>query len=261
MAEPVFDPSLMKKKKKKKTIVETGDGEDIKDEGGEVAEGGEAVAASEDAVPTEFDFGKKKKKEKKSKTKALAEDEVDGGATQASTAGVIAGTDLPDYPDWPDHTYDELLDRVYGIMRAKNPDLGEKKKFTMKPPQCMRVGTRKTGFANFTEICRLLKRPPKHIMQFLLAELGTSGSLDGNTYLIVKGRFQQKHFESVLKKYIKEYVTCHTCKSPDTTMHKEGRLFFLQCDACGSRCSVSAIKSGFQAVTTKRAAIRAAMTT
>lgn len=47
-------------------------------------------------------------------------------------------------------------------------------------------------------------------------------------------------------RYIKEYVTCHTCRSPDTILQKDTRLFFLQCETCGSRCSVASIKSGFQ---------------
>jgi hypothetical protein len=54
-----------------------------------------------------------------------------------------------------------------------------------------------------------------------------------------------------------EYVTCHTCRSRDTILQKDTRLFFLQCETCGSRCSVASIKTGFQAVTGKRAAIRA----
>lgn len=57
--------------------------------------------------------------------------------------------------------------------------------------------------------------------------------------------------------FSEEYVTCHTCKSPDTMLQKEERLFFLQCETCGSRCSVQSIKSGFQAVTGRRAALRA----
>jgi len=42
-------------------------------------------------------------------------------------------------------------------MREKNPDMvaGEKKKFVMKPPQVMRVGTKKTSFSNFSEICKM----------------------------------------------------------------------------------------------------------
>ena len=57
--------------------------------------------------------------------------------------------------------------------------------------------------------------------------------------------------------FAEEYVTCHTCKSPDTLLERDVRLYFLRCRVCLSRCSVAAIKSGFQAVTNKRARIRA----
>ena len=102
-----------------------------------------------------------------------------------------------------------------------------------------------------------LHRQPKHLLAFLSAELGTVGAVDGNNQLIMKGRFQQKHIENVLRRYIKEYVTCHTCRSPDTILNKETRLFFLQCMTCHSRCSVQTIKTGFQAVTGKRSVMRA----
>ena len=51
----------------------------------------------------------------------------------------------------------QLLDRVFDIMRAKDPEkeLGERPKFVLKPPQVTRIGTRKTSFVNFTEICKL----------------------------------------------------------------------------------------------------------
>ena len=51
----------------------------------------------------------------------------------------------------------QLLTRVFDIIREKNPDMvaGEKKKFVMRPPQLFKVGTRKSSFANFSEICRL----------------------------------------------------------------------------------------------------------
>ena len=77
----------------------------------------------------------------------------------------------------------------------------------------MRVGSKKTAFANFNEIAKMLHRQPKHLLLFLFAELGTSGAIDGSNQLIIKGRFQQKHIENVLRRYIKEYVTCHTCRS------------------------------------------------
>uniref|UniRef100_A0A2R5L7N8 Eukaryotic translation initiation factor 2 subunit 2 n=1 Tax=Ornithodoros turicata TaxID=34597 RepID=A0A2R5L7N8_9ACAR len=219
-----------------------------------------------DVDDLDFNLPKKKKKKKKITFEAIETDgpggeededttfadELDTRSSAAASSTTWSGSDR-------DYTYDELLQRVFNIMREKNPDMvaGEKKKLVMRPPQVLKVGTKKSSFANFLEICKMLHRQPKHVQAFLLAELGTSGSVDANNQLIIKGRFQQKQIENVLRRYIKEYVTCHTCRSPDTILQKDTRLFFLQCEKCGSRCSVVSIKSGFQAVTGKRAAIRA----
>ena len=56
-----------------------------------------------------------------------------------------------------DYTYDELLQRVYNIMKEKNPDsvVGETKKFVMRPPQVVKVGAKKTAFVNFSEIAKM----------------------------------------------------------------------------------------------------------
>lgn len=100
--------------------------------------------------------------------------------------------------------------------------------------------------------------------------MGTTGSVDGASRLVIKGRFQPKQVENVLRRYIGtfpyctvsvfflnsrmavEYVTCKTCKSPDTILMKENRIFFVVCESCGSRRSVNAIKSGYQAQVGKR---------
>ncbi|XP_056102676.1 eukaryotic translation initiation factor 2 subunit 2-like [Rhinichthys klamathensis goyatoka] len=233
----------------------------------------------------DLNFSNKKKKKKK--PKKVFENDIEEGMKELRIEGdqqEIIEEDDPDLilpvieddkstegitfssqsgPAWAgskrDYTYDELLSRVFNIMREKNPDMvaGEKRKFVMKPPQVVRVGTKKTSFVNFTDICKLLHRQPKHLLAFLLAELGTCGSIDGNNQLVIKGRFQQKQIENVLRRYIKEYVTCHTCRSPDTILQKDTRLYFLQCETCHSRCSVASIKTGFQAVTGKRAQLRA----
>ncbi|KFM66939.1 Eukaryotic translation initiation factor 2 subunit 2, partial [Stegodyphus mimosarum] len=224
----------------------------------------------EAALDDDLDFSLPKKKKKKKKINidelesefAVADDEDDDDTKFEDDAEPKISTFISS-SSWigtdRDYTYDELLVRVFNIMREKNPDMvaGEKRRFIMRPPQVLRVGTKKTSFANFLEICKMVHRQPRHLQAFLLAELGTSGSVDANNQLIIKGRFQQKQIENVLRRYIKEYVTCHTCRSPDTILQKDTRLFFLQCETCGSRCSVASIKSGFQAVTSKRAAIRA----
>ncbi|XP_077285881.1 eukaryotic translation initiation factor 2 subunit beta isoform X2 [Arctopsyche grandis] len=248
------------KKKKKKTFFNTEESEsavpDLRDDRPSLDDLDHKEEDVEDDLDLDIDFSKtKKKKKKKNLDDFIAEDEQNKSENKENiedTGNLWVGSDR-------DYTYDELLDRVFDIMREKNPAMvsGKKQKFVMRPPQVVRIGTKKTSFANFTEICKTLHRQPKHLLDFLLAELGTSGSVDGNSQLIIKGRFQQKQIENVLRRYIKEYVTCHTCRSPETILQKDTRLFFLQCETCGSRCSVASIKSGFQAVTGKRAAIRA----
>lgn len=49
-----------------------------------------------------------------------------------------------------------------------------------------------------------MNRNNEHVSAFLLAELGTSGSLDGQQRLVVKGRFLPKSFETVLRRYVNE---------------------------------------------------------
>jgi translation initiation factor 2 subunit 2 len=237
--------------------------EEKKPEGGDDEAGDDTADLNVDDM--DFSLMSKKKKKKKVTLMDTEEDAggVDFGGEEDSNKGTSAFEgSIWDQKNKTDYTYDELLKRVFDIMRDKNPDMvaGEKKRFVMKPPQVMRAGAKKTSFSNFSEICKALHRQPKHLLAYLLAELGTSGSIDGSNQLIIKGRFQQKQIEHVLRSYIKEYVTCHTCRSPDTILQKDTRLYFLQCETCGSRCSVASIKSGFQAVTGKRAAIRAKTT-
>jgi len=256
--------SFGKKKKKKKKPFNLEELETAlpgRDGDGDSAAVNDDYAIEEDLdLDMNFSTAKKKKKyRKKDLDDLVLENDEDDKSEEKDNidenSTTWAGSDR-------DYTYDELLKRVFEIILDKNPDMaaGRKPKFVMRPPQVLRVGTKKTSFANFIDIARTLHRMPKHLLDFLLAELGTSGSMDGNQQLIIKGRFQPKQIENVLRRYIKEYVTCHTCRSPETILQKDTRLFFLQCESCGSRCSVASIKSGFQAVTGKRAAIRAKTT-
>ena len=63
-----------------------------------------------------------------------------------------------------------------------------------------------------------MNRKSDHVLSYVLAELGTNGSIDGNNRLVIKGRFQPKQIENVVRHYIAEYVACRTCKSPDTEL-------------------------------------------
>jgi len=218
-----------------------------------------------------IDFGKKKKKAPKDKerTDKIGEETPNGEEvaeqnTNPSTdnteeeAMVVAlhksDTQAPWLDSDRDYTYSELLLRIFGLLNENNADLvkARKNKYVMKPPEIFRDGTKKTVWVNFAELCKTMHRPTDHVLAYALAELGTSGSLDGSDRLVIKGRFQPKMIESVLRHYVAEYISCFTCKSGDTLLKKENRLYFIQCKACGSSRSVAAIKQGFVAQVGKR---------
>jgi len=248
----------MKKKKSKKPKAEE-----------ETAEGGDGDAAADGGL----DLSSMKKKKKSKKPKEGTEDEfaakiaaleIDGEKVEGETSAVKKpvdegdmekGTGIWQHDESKSISYELLLSRFFTHLAQKNPDHASSgsRSYKIPPPQCLREGNKKTIFANIAEICKRMKRTDEHVTSYLFAELGTSGSVDGSRRLVIKGRFQQKQIENVLRRYIMEYVTCKTCRSPDTELNKgENRLYFITCNSCGSRRSVTAIKTGFSAQVGKR---------
>jgi len=182
-------------------------------------------------VAAMFDLTQKKKKKKKKTT----EGETTTGETTSnnnSTATDQIGSSTSKEEDQaPTYSYNFLLQRVFNFLQQNNMGLIEKTRYTMKPPQLMKVGTKKTLWVNYQEICKMMRRNPDHVFQFMMAELGTEGSIDGSQRLVIKGKFVPQYIESLLKKYIKEYVICQMCKSFNTTLTRDSvsRLFFVQC--------------------------------
>lgn len=106
----------------------------------------------------------------------------------------------------------QLLGRFYSLLFSSHPSLsrgGGKKRYTIPPPNVQREGSKRTLFVNVEDICKRMHRSPEHVIQFLFSELGTSGSVDGSKRLVIKGRFQQKQIENVLRRYIGEFAFLH----------------------------------------------------
>lgn len=251
-----FDPTKKKKKKKVTT-------QEYTDENMESSIDKENMTVP-DGVDPSF-AGLKKKKKKPVDPNVFSDgDAGEGEEGNVGDVGEDEQGDLSDELQQPQYTwegtdknyeYEELLGRVFNILRENNPQLaGDRRRTVIRPPQVMREGTKKTVFANFTDICKMMHRQPDHVMSFLLSELGTSGSLDGQQRLVVKGRFAPKNFEGILRRYVNEYVICNGCKSSDTILSKENRLFFLRCEQCGSGRSVAPVKLGFVARVGRRSA-------
>jgi translation initiation factor 2 subunit 2 len=226
------------------------------------------VEEDEADVAAMLDLTKKKKKKKKDKKAgAVADsgkkDESAAAANLSEQQRMLLEQDEAQETEDPldrkgEYTYEELLDRVVNLLHANNPDLVEKKRRNIKPPQLTLLSSKKTLWINFQEICSMMQRPPEHVYQYFMAELGTEGSMDGNDRLIIRGKYVPKYIESLLRKYVVEYVTCEMCRSPNTDLDRDSgsRLYFCKCRDCGSIRSVAPIRSGYHA--TSRADRRAA---
>lgn len=189
---------------------------------GAVGEDGDEATTPAAAEGGEFDASTmKKKKKKSSKPKVgdgsfeakLAKAGVEGddsGAANSNDDAVeqegdpIAGTGIWAHNTTTPISYPLLLNRFFTLLNQYNPDIlsSGSRSYKIPPPQCLREGNKKTIFANIGEICKRMKRSDEHVTQFLFAELGTSGSVDGSKRLVIKGRFQQKQIENVLRRYI-----------------------------------------------------------
>merc|ERR1712228_762741 len=251
--EPVDDDDtdFTKKKKKPKKPKET-------------SEEAEPAAPAEDDDGG-LDFSTKKKKKKKKREEEEAEEEAEEQPEPAETGMPQDDDDDDDDDDGDDgeegeggfvsipkdreYTYEELLERMYWLLIANNPELaGDRKRFLIKPPQVVREGSKRVVLINFGEICKTLNRSQDHVYAFMLAEMGTTGSIDASSRMVIKGRFPPKAIEQIIRRYVGEYVSCSSCKSPNTALQKQNRLYFMQCNNCGARRSVTPIKTGFVAI-------------
>jgi translation initiation factor 2 subunit 2 len=141
-------------------------------------------------------FDPSKKKKKKKVVKDVTDDSglnpssaISGDSNVASTAG-SASSVAGFVDDDNELSYDDMLAKVYSLLLKNNPELTDRTKLRLKAPQVMKVGTTRIAWENFKEICAGMKRSIEHVQSFFLAELGTTGSVDGSNRLIIKGKYQ-----------------------------------------------------------------------
>jgi len=130
-----------------------------------------------------------------------------------------------------------------------NPNMLSRKKCRILPPIVSPSGSRRTLYANMRETAALLTREFEHLKDFLYVELATTGSVDGDGRLLLKGRFRVPQIQSVLTSYARQYVICANCGSPNTKLNRDpaNRLWFLKCSNCQSQRAVTTVRTGFRA--------------
>lgn len=140
-------------------------------------------------------------------------------------------------------SYEQLLQRA---KKALPDALSSGERFQVPAPDIAFEG--KTSILrNFEDIVQAIRRDPDMVLTYLLRELGTAGSVEGRR-VVFKSKVTAPQVEDRIKSYVEAYVLCQECGRPDTRLVKEDRVAMLECDACGARRPVKAVKKAAKVV-------------
>ncbi|MBO8182684.1 MAG: translation initiation factor IF-2 subunit beta [Archaeoglobus sp.] len=126
--------------------------------------------------------------------------------------------------------YEELLEKAYAEMPA---EVTRRERFEIPRVKVQREGNR-TIIKNLSQIAKTLNRSEEHLYKYMVKSLGTAGILESGR-IVLQGKFTEDEVQRELNGYVKEYVLCKECQSPDTEFKKEERVLFVKCLACGAK--------------------------
>lgn len=130
------------------------------------------------------------------------------------------------------HKLSMLIDRAYNELDKLN-DKSNETKLILSRPKVSNMNKR-SYVINFREICSKLKRNKDSVKNFFDNELSIKSSVDINGSLVIQGFFKERDIISILQNYVKKYVLCSECSSPNTQFEKNNRILFLYCLKCKS---------------------------
>ena len=130
--------------------------------------------------------------------------------------------------------YESLLKRIQDNLSDKKNQT--KARFELPLVDVMWEG-QKTFLRNFSEFPKVLRRDPEKILQYLSKEFAVPAERLGEKAMFI-GKRDPEDFTRLFQIYVKDYVECPTCKSPDTKILKENRISFLVCEACGAKSTL-----------------------
>ena len=130
--------------------------------------------------------------------------------------------------------YENLLKRIQNKLGDSSKE--SQTRFELPVVDVMCEG-QKTSLGNFAEFPKILRRDPDKVLQYLSKEFAVPAERLGDKAMFV-GRRAPDDFTRLFQIYVKDYLECPTCKSPDTKILKENRISFLICEACGAKSTL-----------------------
>ena len=130
--------------------------------------------------------------------------------------------------------YQKLLKRIEDHLSDNKKQVAER--FELPLVDVMWEG-QKTFLRNFADFPKVLRRDPEKVLQYLSKEFAVPAERIGDKAMFI-GKRDPDDFTRLFQIYVKDYVECPTCSSPDTKIAKENRISFLICEACGAKSTM-----------------------
>ena len=130
--------------------------------------------------------------------------------------------------------YEKLLKRIEGGLSDNKKQTPER--FELPVVDVMWEG-QKTFLRNFADFPKVLRRDPEKVLQYLSKEFAVPAERMGDKAMFI-GKRDPDDFTRLFRIYVKDYLECPTCSSPDTKIIKENRISFLICEACGAKSTL-----------------------
>ncbi|MFL6309927.1 MAG: translation initiation factor IF-2 subunit beta [Nitrososphaera sp.] len=131
--------------------------------------------------------------------------------------------------------YEALLKRLQD--KVDNTAKKTRSRLEIPTPEIIWVG-KNTIFRNFMDFPKALRRDPEKFLFYLNKELASAGNISGERVMFL-GRKTVSSFQALIDRYIKDYIQCPVCGSPDTHTEKsKPKVAFLICEACGAKSSI-----------------------
>ena len=119
--------------------------------------------------------------------------------------------------------YEKMLDSAYKDL----PELDKKQERFEIPKVRGHIQGNRTIISNFYQIATTLRRPPEHLLKFILKELATPGELKKQG-VIIGSKVPASRINEKIEKYVEFFVLCKECGKPDTKLSKEAGFLFLK---------------------------------
>lgn len=127
------------------------------------------------------------------------------------------------------YTDDFLLSRIFTNLTNNS------KKIIVAP--VIERKNRKMLITNFLSFCNSIDRSSTFIASFIEQELKTKTSIASGMLIINTDYGNVDFINKTLFKYVEKYVKCseQNCKSNNTSIIKDNKLQYLECNVCLSR--------------------------